>query len=55
MAQYTVFLVKHNDGHTQSFVGNPQKTYDNAREEMNRLLIEEDYDIMTLEIVEVPA
>lgn len=55
MAQYTTFLIKQTHDNAQSFVGNPQKTYDKAREEMNRLVIDDGYDIMTLEIVEVPA
>ena len=55
MAHHTQYVILHNDGHTQSYVGNPQPTYAKAQTEMMRLSIDDGYELTQLHITEVPA
>ena len=54
MAHHTRYIVLHSDGHSQSFVGNPQSTLFKAELEILRLVNEEGYVKSELAIVEVP-
>lgn len=54
MAHHTQYIVLHSDGHSQSFVGNPQPTRKKAWDELMRLIDEEGYYVQRLTIVEVP-
>lgn len=55
MAHHTRFIILHNDGYTQSIVGNPQSNRFKAGHEKTRLVLEEGYRADELTIVEVPA
>lgn len=55
MAHHTRYIVLHDDGHSQSFVGNPQPSYAKAEAEMLRLALDDGYELAQLQITEVPA
>lgn len=54
MAHHTQYIVLHSDGHSQSFVGNPQPSRFKAELEALRLVNEEGFVKSELAIVEVP-
>ena len=54
MSHITRFIILHNDGHSQSFVGNPQSNRYKAEAELERLIIDDGYARNELTIVEVP-
>ena len=54
MAHHTRFIILHNDGHSQSFVGNPQSNRHKAEAELERLVIDDGYARNELTVVEVP-
>lgn len=55
MAHYTRFIIVHNDGHSESIVGNPQSNRFKAEQERQRIVLDDGYDIHELTIVEVPV
>ena len=54
MSHYTRFIIKHKDGFTEAYVGNPQSSREKAEHERLRLVIDDGYKADELEIVEVP-